>query len=41
MGSRYEFYKNCPNCGATIECYYAPTCGFEIVQCRICKKNGK
>ena len=36
MGDRYEWRQPCPQCGAEMECYYAPSCGFETVVCMIC-----
>jgi len=37
MGDRYEFNKECPNCGHSIKCYYADSCGIKIVLCSSCK----
>lgn len=38
MGDRYTFWKDCPNCGKKMECYYAPSSGFISVVCPECKK---
>lgn len=39
MGDRYTFWKNCPNCGEKIECWYAPSCGAEEEKCPKCGKE--
>ena len=36
MGIRYEWKQPCPACGAEMECYYAPSCGFTTTVCLIC-----
>jgi len=38
MGDRYTFWKDCPNCGEKMECYYAPSSGFITVTCPKCGK---
>ena len=38
MGDRYTFWKDCPNCGEKMECYYAPSSGFVAVRCPECGK---
>ena len=39
MGDRYEFYKECPNCGKIVRCYYAESCEATNVTCLNCKKK--
>ena len=36
MGIRYEWKQPCPACGAEMECYYSPACGFDSTACLIC-----
>ena len=39
MGDRFEWMDKCPNCGHSLRCYYAESCGATKVKCSFCKKE--
>ena len=39
MGDRYEWMDKCPNCGASMRCFYAGSSGISKVKCSDCKKE--
>jgi len=39
MGDRHEWMDKCPNCGASMRCFYADSCGKNEVKCSDCKKK--
>ena len=39
MGDRFEWMDKCPNCGASMRCFYAGSSGISEVKCSDCKKE--
>lgn len=39
MGDKYQFMKECPNCGNKLWCYYAESCGHTSAKCPNCGKE--
>jgi len=36
MGDRFTWNQKCPECGDSIEIYYAESCGFTTAKCYSC-----